>query len=231
VKQFIGVLGCVLVLLSACGGNIPEPTLPPTVADTPTPNEVLVTPDATRISRDLPPTWTPTHTPTITNTPTTTSTFTVTPSLTPIDTDLLCESFRYDVADIDGETFSEDDTISITYGIDSAYYYAFVGVVLEHDDIEEIVGDVMPGGSDYTSTFTVRDFPISGEWRYRTGVFLIDGEEMLCRESGTFTIAEGAIRAEQTQTVRIPTALPVPSVTPQPDPTEAQSQCYLFCPE
>jgi len=230
VKQLIMILGFVVVFASACGTAETEPelTVEPTIAESPTPNEVLVTPDATRMNNALPPTWTPTHTPTVTNTPTVTPTFTVTPSVTPIDTDLLCESFRYDVSLIDNETFGEDDTVSVTYGIDSTYHYAFVAVVLEHDELEDIIGDVLPGGSDYTSTFTVSDFPLSGEWQYRTGVFLVNGDEMLCRQSGTFTITDGSVRAEQPQPL-IPTAMAVPSITPQPDPTEAQ--CYLFCPE
>ncbi len=218
------IFAVMIVIISACSNN--PPTSIPTPNHTATPNEVLVTPDATRMNRDLPATWTPTFTPTITDTPTATPTFTVTPSLTPINKDLLCQDFRASLALIDGQTFSEDDTISLSYGIGSDYHYAFVGVILSHEDVEGIISDVMPGGGDYTSTFIVRDFPTSGEWSYRTGVFLIDGDELLCRQDGTFMIEEGAIRVEQPNT--IPTAMPVPSVTPEPEPTTVQ--CYLLCP-
>lgn len=220
-------LTIIIALLSACGGTAEVPTLEPTTAHTPTSNVVLVTPDATRLNRDFPPTWTPTFTATITNTPTITPTFTITPSITPIDTDAMCDNFTYGLSGIDGLTFEAGDTIEVTYGISSEFYYAFVGVVLEHDDLEDIIADVLPGGVDYISTFNVSDFPLTGEWRYRTGVFLADGSEMYCRQAGTFTIAEGAVRTAQPNVV--PTAQAVPSITPQPTATEAR--CYLFCPD
>lgn len=222
---FVWLCGLAVLILSACGGTS-APTLEPTLTDTPTPNTVLVTPDATRMSLNLPPTWTPTFTPTITDTPTITPTYTVTPSLTPIDRDLMCQNFHFNVRGIDSQIFSTDDTITVSYGIDEVYNYAFVGVVLEHDDLDDIVADVMPGGADYVSTFVVKDFPIAGEWNYRTGVFLTDGSEMLCRQAGTFIIEAGAIPTKGA--VTIPTALAVPSRTPQPDLPELQP-CILLC--
>lgn len=218
------IMGCFFILIgsSACG-NVAESTVIPAL-HTPTLNTIIVTLDTTRASRELPPTWTPTDTPTITPTPSATLTLTVTPSLTPFDVDLICEDFTYNLIP-DGESYDEGEIIRLSYGISPTYHYAFVGVVLEHEELEDVFADIVPGGTTYTSSFVVDDFPFSGRWDYRVGVFMLNGEDILCQQDGYFYIAE---KTQPTQASnRIPTAQPVPSITPTERSTEAD--CRLIC--
>ena len=212
-----------MAIASACD-NAVEPTLLPTSIDTPTPNEVLITPDVTRLSRDLPSTWTPTFTPTLTLTLTPSTTYTPTLTSTPIDFELLCDDFTYTLP-ADGNTYRDVDEFSVLYGIGSDYSYAFVGVVFEHDAFDDVIADISVGGSSYTSSFAIADFPLAGRWNYRVGAFLIDGDDILCRQDGHFFIEERVIITDQPNI--IPTALPVPSITPFMIVTE--TGCNVAC--
>jgi len=193
--------------------------------DTATPNEVIVTPDATHLGRDLPPTWTPTATSTITPTPSITPSRTPTLTPTPIDIDQLCSAFSGSTAIEDGDTYDEGDTVRMTYGISPEYHYAFVGVVLEHDELEGAIADILPGGTTYTSSFEIADFPYAGRWDYRIGAFLLNGDDILCPQSGYFYVAE---KSQPTPPANlIPTAMPFPSITPAPDATA--TVCFVNC--
>jgi hypothetical protein len=207
------IVACIILMLiaSACGGEN-DPTAIPTQSGTATPNEVLVTLDTTQLSRDLPPTWTPTYTPTVTLTPTPSATFTTTPSPTPIDIELLCEDFRYSLPE-DGKTYDKHDVISVSYGISMTYNYVHVGMILDHTDTAEVIDGFLPGGTSYNVNLTVEDLPLSGRWDYRIGVFILNDEDILCRQDGYFFIEEEIISTEQPNI--IPTALPVPSITPE----------------
>lgn len=223
-KHRVVIVWVSLLMMAACAT---EPPPSPTPVDTPTPNEVVVTPDATRMSRDLPPTWTPTDTPTITPTPSITPSLTPTLTPTPIDFEQLCEAFTATTAIEDGDTYDEADTIRLSYGIDPAYDYAFVGVVLEHDELDDAIADIVPAGNSYTSSFVIADFPFAGRWDYRMGVFLINGEDILCVQSGYFFVAEKSPPTVSPNL--IPTAMPFPSITPQPTARPTQPVCYDTC--
>lgn len=220
------LLVCIIIMLiaSACGGEMP-PTEVPTLPNTATPNEVIVTPDATRLSRDLPPTWTPTYTPTVTLTYTPSPTFTITPSLTPIDISILCDNFTYILPE-DGEEFGKGDVVNLSYGISKIYSYARVGLILEHIETAEVITDFISGGTTVTANRAVTNFPISGRWDYLVGVFINNDVDIFCSQDGYFLIEEGSVRSEQPNI--IPTALPVPSITPQP-PIIIEGQCSAAC--
>lgn len=211
-----------MMMMAAC---VAEPPTSPTPMDTATPNEVIVTPDAGRLGRDLPPTWTPTDTPTITPTPSITPSRTPTLTMTPIDFDLLCDVFTGSTAIKDGDTYDEEDIVRMSYGISPAYDYAFVGVVLEHEKLEGAIADILPGGTTYTSSFDVADFPYAGRWDYRIGAFLLNGDDILCSQPGYFYVAEKT--KPTTQPNRIPTAMAYPSITPQPEATA--TVCFSNC--
>jgi len=213
-----------MLIVSACGSET-SPTVVPTLSNTATPNEVLITPDIIRLSRDLPPTWTPTYTPTITLTYTPSPTYTVTPSLTPIDISTLCEDFMYQLPD-DGDTFGKEDIISLSYGISETYSYTRVGLILEHKETAEVITDFIPGGITIASKRAVADFPISGRWDFLVGVFVNNDVDIFCSQDGYFLIEKGSVRVEQPNI--IPTALPVPSITPQPS-TALEGECSTAC--
>ncbi len=214
----------IMVIASACGGdNIPTATSTP--ENTATPNEIVITLDVTRLSRDLPPTWTPTYTPTKTLTPTPSATYTITPSVTPIDLDVLCDNFTVSLPE-DGIIYGKDDVVNMSYGIGKTYSYAYVGIILEHQKTGAVIDDFLPGGTIYTPNIVVKDFPMSGRWDYLVGVFLNNDIDIFCGQDGYFLIEEGAVRAEQPNI--IPTALPVPSVTPQPQATLIED-CSTVC--
>lgn len=175
-----------------------------------------MTPDITKLSRDLPPTWTPTHTPTLTLTPTPSATYTITPSLTPINIDLLCKDFSTSLPK-DGETYAKHDVISASYGISMTYSYVHVGMILVHEDTTTVIDDFVPGGTTYQVNLAVADFLMAGRWDYQVGVFVFNDKDILCGQDGYFFIEEGAIHTEEPNI--IPTALPVPSVTPKVEAT------------
>ena len=225
-RRLVFMLWVSLMVMSACATEPPPSATP---MDTATPNEVIVTPDATRLGRDLPPTWTPTDTPTITPTPSITPSRTPTLTQTPINFDLLCDAFTGSTAIQDGDTYNEDDTVRMTYGIGSDYDYVFIGVVLEHAKLEGAIADILPGGTTYTSSFKVADFPYAGRWDYRIGAFLLNGDDILCPQSGYFYVAQ---KSKPTASPNlIPTAMPYPSITPA-NPTEAEpiaTVCFSRC--
>jgi hypothetical protein len=214
----------IVMVISACGRENPTPTTVPTLPKTPTSNVVMVTADTTQMSQDLPPTWTPTYTPTITLTFTPSATYSVTPSLTPITIDDMCNDFTYSLPD-DSETHNEDDDIKFEYGISETYSYAELGVILEHKDTETVIDDFAAGGTSYRLDLPVVGFPASGRWNYLIGVFVNNDVDIFCAQEGYFLIEEGAVRAEQPNI--IPTALPVPSITPQPSAIE--ETCSTVC--
>ena len=214
----------IMMLVSACGGEKP-PTTVPTLPKTPTSNIVMVTADTTQLSRDLPPTWTPTYTPTITLTYTPSATYTVTPSLTPIALDDLCNDFTYTLPD-EGETYNKEDVIKLSYGISETYSYTLLGLILEHKDTATVIDDFVVGGTTYGLNLPVADFSVSGRWDYLVGVFLNNDVDIFCAEDGYFLIEEGAVRVEQPNI--IPTALPVPSITPQPSAI-IEEACSVAC--
>ena len=213
-----------MVIVSACGADM-TPIATPTPELTATANEVLITPDVTKLSRDLPPTWTATYTPTITLTPTASATYTVTPSLTPINLDLMCKNFTVSLPE-DGAIYSKDDVIKLSYGISKTYQYAYIGMILEHEETGEVIDDFLPGGTTYTPNIVVADFPRSGRWDYLVGIFLNNDVDIFCSQDGYFVIEEGAVHADQPNI--IPTALAVPSVTPQAQPTDLED-CLTIC--
>ncbi len=223
-RPILLVCSIIMLIASACGGK-PPTTEVPTLSNTATPNEVVVTPDATRLSQDLPPTWTPTYTPTVTLTYTPSPTYTITPSLTPIDISILCENFTYTLPE-DGEEFGKEDAVRFSYGISETYSYTRMGLILEQIETAEVITDFIAGGTTVTFNRAVTDFPISGRWDYLVGVFVNNDVDIFCSQDGYFLIEEGSVRSEQPNI--IPTALPVPSITPQP-PIVSEGQCSTAC--
>lgn len=203
------------LFLSACGSTLESVTPSPEISETP--NEILVTPDVTRQARELPPTWTPTYTPTITHTPTLTPSFTPTLSPTPIDPDDLCADYVFATTIVDGDTYGADNELELSYGISETYPYVYIGFALSHADVEEDLYSAEVGGTTYNAYLSPSDFPAEGRWDYRAGVFIIDEEDVLCTRTGYFFIEAGTIVTGQTT---IPTALPVPSVTPLAETTQ-----------
>lgn len=223
----VAIAGLVLMLMITACGTSADPTMQPTSAETATPNEVLVTPDVTRLVRDLPPTWTPTNTPTVTPTPTMTHTPTITPSPTPLDIDAMCDTFTVNNNIEDGATYTTADTLRLTFGIPSDYSTLVLGTVLNHDALDMPIADFVSGGADYASNWRLADFPHLGQWDYRVGVFILNAQDIHCVQEGSFVIEEAIIPTEKPNL--IPTAMPFPSATPVITPTATIALCNGVC--